>query len=447
MSRENKNPSLADLGMGMSRRSQKAALKYLQDDKRRTDNMRAADELSGVGYPIDQQLRALVRDANQEVSHGRYPLVHLWDVVSGFVRYEESAVGTFFRLLPERDHAFDANDFFAYASDEAVKAATIDKLLNLPEGVIHSFTHIGNEDDVVFEHDNGDPVVLIGLSLVRRGMRLYWQTSGGYVAHLEETTAARRAELAGNSAQIKAYKSQLSPDKVHELMNPTAKPVAGTSGVWDCAAFGVFNLVHQTHETRASSRNWTVSQAVFSDNHSQWADRYDHDDDIRRLVDKAVAQVERDHLLFEVAETAFSLPAYFAAKVQFVRKDERKTELGLGRSQKAKHAMKAPPDMRMVTRQVSTLDFGLGKAAAKTYTPPRFRVEVDGYYRRLEPNALGRDREGNPLRGQTWVVGHARWKDKPVKLGVVRVKTTISSAMDKATRLGLEGTQSVVVKT
>ncbi len=203
--------------------------------------------------------------------------------------------------------------------------------------------------------------------------------------------------------------------------------------MWDSPAFGLFNLKRQRHEMRMSSREWTVSQAIFSDQfETRYADLYQTDENVQRMVDKSVAQIERDHLLFELAETAFALPAYFAARVQFLENREVETQLAKPNGAKAKYALRAPQDMRIVRRTVATLDFSGSRTTNHIYTPPRFRVEVEGYFRRLSPGARGHDSEGREIIGKTWVTKHARWKDKPERLGVVHVKSLIGKALARA---------------
>jgi hypothetical protein len=236
------------------------------------------------------------------------------------------------------------------------------------------------------------------------------------------------------------------------MLNPTAEPLAGTTDVWNCAAYGLFNLRTERHEMRATSKEWTVSQAVFSDQfETKYADLYETDDAIRRMVDKAMVQLEKDHVFFEIAETALCLPAYFKARVEFVRDEERQTQLGdpTKGGMARKHALKAPLDMRILTRRVATLDIGAMSSIERSYTPPRYQVEVDGFFRRLAPDAIGRDRDGLPVKGMTWVKRHARWKDRPAKKGVLFLKSSIGKALERANAMvrGSGGTVHVTVGT
>lgn len=422
----------------LNRASRRNAKKYLKHEMQRVEHIRAADQMSGVGYPIDRQTRDFLKVANDDVFNGiTPPHAKLWDVVNGFFQREPGEMVDFLRLRQEKDHAFNSVDFFAFATDPSLQEQSIPKLLELPEGLIHNFTALGNIKEVEFQENDGEPIVFSGISMVRWGEHLHWHTIGGPITDLEAVTAQRRGELAAQESTIRANNRHASEAMINDIMKPTAMPVPGTNDVWHCSALGLFNLRTQKHEMRMTAKEWRVSQAVFSDQFEQrFQAEYETNEAIRRMVDKSVAQLEKDHLFFEIAETAFILPAYFAAKVGFIAPQNMPTKLGDPNGGSArKYALKAPLDMRILTRTVSTLDFQRSGGFGHDYTPPRFRVEVDGFWRRLAPDSVGRDQKGEPMRGKTWVTAHARWKDKPPKIGIVHVKTAIISAFERANKL------------
>ncbi|MCS4089427.1 hypothetical protein [Rhizobium sp. BK176] len=420
------------------RASRRNAQRYVKDEAQRIDNIRSADQMSGVGNPIDKQTRAFLDTCNKEILNGvEVPYMKVWDVVSGFFKPEPSEITDFLRMRTEKDHAFSAPDFFGYATDPAIREHALEKLVDLPEGIIHNYSVTGGVRDIVFQEEGGEPVVLSGLALVRMGELLYWQTAGGIVTDVSAVTAERRATLSGEEARIRSVNPSAPEWVIQDALNPTAATLSGDTGVWRAGALGLFNLRTLKHEIRMTTREWEKSQAVFSDQFEQkLADRYDTDESARAVVDRAIAQIEKDHLFFEIAETVFALPAYFSARVQFVRDLPARTALGDPNGGVArKHALKAPLDMRVLNRNVATLDFESRGETSHTYAPPRFRVEVDGFWRRLPIGAEGKDADGRPTQGKTWVQSHARWKDKPERSGVIHVKTPIGAAIERGRKL------------
>lgn len=425
----------------MNRADRRNAERLVREEGRRAENIMAAVGLSGAGYPVDKRMRSLVEACNDDRMRGmEVPFPNIWDVMSGFTQEVPTQMVSLLKLKPEKDHAFTAADFFAFATEEELREQTLPMLRQLPEGRIHNYSALGDLHEVAFEEEGKEPTVISGIALLRQGSHLYWMSVGGPVCDLKEVTRVRREELAANEARIREANPRSPEDQISKMLNPYAVALEGTDDVWTTFAMGLFNLETASHEIRTVARDWGWTLSVFSDQFEQrHAEAYDRDPAIRRMVDKAVAHVEEARVFFDLAETAFMLPAYFAAKVLLLTERTVATGLGDGaRSEKRKYALKAPPELRILQRAVTTLEFGHGHGVDRSYSPPRFKVEVDGFWRRLRPEATGHDRNGEVVAGRTWVKGHARWKDRPPKVGVVHVKSPIRTAIERAEHSGGE---------
>lgn len=425
----------------MNRADRRNAGRLAREEAKRVSNMMAAINLSGAGYPIDKRVRSLLQACNDDRARGiSEPFTNIWDVMQGFTLEQPAQAVNILRLRPEKDHAFSAADFFAFATEDELRAQTLPMLRRLPEGQIHNYSALGDLHEVAFEEEGKDPVVISGIALVRHGSHLYWISVGGPVCDLAEVTRRRREELAAGESRVRAANPAASEEQIRRTLTPYAVPLDGVEDVWLTFAMGLFNLETASHEIRTVARDWGWTLAVFSDQFEQrYAEAYDRDPAVKRLVDKAVTQVEESRILFDIAETAFILPAYFAAKVSLVTERTVATGLGDGsRSEIKKHALKAPLDLRVLQRRVTTLELGPVRGVDRSYAPPRFKVEVDGFWRRLRPEATGHDRNGDPVLGRTWVKEHARWKDRPPKVGVVHVKSPIRTAIEHVERDGGE---------
>lgn len=421
-----------------NRAQRRNAEKLLKAELRRIENMRIAERLSGAGYPIDNQLRSLLDSCNDERLQGAAePFAKIWDVYSGFVRDEPSDLISFLRLRPEKDHAYTQSDFFAFLPEDSIRDATIPALMALPEGVIHNYTAIGDVKEVLFEQAGEEPVTAAGLSVIRHGQHLHWMVIGGPVTDLAARSEERRRLLKEEEERIRRVNAGAAEDRLRNILNPSAVAYPETDDVWLSFAMGLFNLETAAHEIRTLVRDWGVSLAVFSDQFEQrYTDVYDKDEDVRRMVDKAVTELEANRLFFDMAESLLSLPAYFNTRVELISQHVRQTELSpSSQNQNKRFGMKAPLDMRILTRNVASLDFGRQAALAdRLYAPPQFEVEVEGFWRRLQQGSMGRDANGNPIAGRTWVKSHARWKDRPKRPKTVHMKSSLAAALSRAER-------------
>ena len=89
----------------------------------------------------------------------------------GFFTFNESPT-SHFQLRQEKDHLFSFSDFLDYATDPArTEEHGAESLARFREGVIHSYTPIGDVHDTAFLHsDSGrfvTPALLLSVSVAK----------------------------------------------------------------------------------------------------------------------------------------------------------------------------------------------------------------------------------------------------------------------------------------
>jgi hypothetical protein len=147
--------------------------------------------------------------------------------------------------------------------------------------------------------------------------------------------------------------------------------------------------------------------------------------------------------LFERNVEVMYLPAYFDLRVeavenldpkeaaQKVASGEAGPTISDGGLEKANKSDKSPSRFKVVKALIRpTLDADglLGEiASGRSRAAPDEQVEVDGFWRRISENTYGKDPQGNPVLGRTWVRAHRRYTDKPEpKHPKIRVKQPVA---------------------
>ena len=62
--------------------------------------------------------------------------------------------------------------------------------------------------------------------------------------------------------------------------------------------------------------------------------------------------------------------------------------------------------------EIKSIKSGRGQTT-RVYSPPNYQVPTRGFWRKLRPTSWGKDVDGKPILGKTWVTAHIRHKDKP----------------------------------
>ena len=421
-----------------SRADRRLRRKWAERVVSRIDARRAAERRSGAGFPIDGQVREFLDAYNDRVTRRGFeaPMPFSFGTMQAFVEATDEQGVPFFRLRPERDHAFGIEDFLDFATESPPADRGIAGVLAMPEGEAWHFSVLGDVRDLGFLTTAGHRFVLSGMSLCRDGERLSWLMVGGLVADLEAETARLREEYGKEGV------TAVSSGHAGATWDPgsvRAEPLPGTDDVWKTLAYGTFNLSTGRHESRTYSQDLGDTYSLVTD-----------DPDVLQGFDPGRVEagqdeslaayaegIDRNAILFEVAETAFMLPAYFAYRIDLVRTVERPRPIPEDARRTHGGGSSGPLQPGKPTQLVRTLAIQAagGRPERRPYTPPRHRVELDGFYRRLSPGSVGKDRNGQPLPGRTWVRGHVRWRDRPARIEPILVKASVRAARERADAL------------
>jgi 5-methylcytosine-specific restriction endonuclease McrA len=386
---------------------------------------------SGAGLLMDQQLREFFYEYNgRAMRDGPDTLPSSYNWLSPFMVLDKGL--QVLRLLPEQDHLFSFSDFVDFATLEGSRLDAYEEAASLPADTILSFNSYEDPHDLRFSADGADFAVG-GVSLVRRGSEVTVFLVGGEVADLLATTE----EYAGIKTVAAPGKEWLSPasERIRR-----AEPLKGAADIWKLLAVSRMNI-----DTRS-----TVSRSVMRDIGDMYVNVTDDPDTLAESgnsPEQAEVELGRFQVLFEMAKTATLLPGYFKFKYTLVRDEKVTTSLGRVFEQPAsvvekKRARAVPPMDRVLYRKVAALRV-VGPSSvpvARRFSAPTYRVEVDGYWRTIAQDSLGRGPAGEAVEGRTWVRGHLRWRDRPARPLQVLVKSrvAIARAIQEGDRLAAE---------
>jgi hypothetical protein len=393
-----------------------------------------ADDESGAGYPIDKLLREyLVEYNNRTLGHGLMTMPSSFNVFEGFYEFKSIDPVHFFAIKPEKDHLFSLSDFLDFATSADRRSDAIRSLMELRNGIIYNFTPVGEIRELAFLHSDSLRYVIAGFTMIRLEEQLHWAMIGGPICDLADETRKLNLEPLRIEGKPKA-KTYLEPDPNLELR---AEPLVGTDDVWKTVVCGRFNLRTEKHEVRAFAKDWGKFYHYIIDDPEAFGiqDPEKLTEQQRKLLQTMIKELEGESLLFEIAETCFQLPAYFAFRITLIRETKRATAIAaMPQAATRKKMSGVASDRRPLFRTVTSLEVvDLGNPTiVRAYSPPRYKVEVDGFWRKIDPNVFGKDIFGNPTKGRTWVRGHLRWRDRPQRPSTVYVKRTIASAKAKS---------------
>ena len=421
---------------GVNRAERRAKKKRVDAVYARCIAVMAMTANSGAGLVADKAIRELADECNiRNLSHGLTSLPMRFNVMEAFIRFvpkDNACV-----VLPEQDHVFSLADFLDFQTGPDADDNVEDGLALLEEGVVYSYNAIGDLEALSFLDGEGNRFVAAAISFVRHGDELSWILVGGNIVDIAAETARIQEEWIEKKADF------LANNRKHLDIEdgPPAEAVAldGAPNTWRTLFLGRTTLRPMTHDVRYLCRDEGATYDTYTDDPAIFQVAR-----IERLTSgqldylaRGEAELSKNSLATRIADTLFSLPAYFRFKVRLVVDQQRRTNLGdpavvrdLGRALGA-----AANSERVVFRKVAALEIVDLEAspAIRSYRPPSHQVAVEGFWRRLSsPEADGVDQNGLPTKGRTWVKGHMRWRQQPPPPVVVLVKNSVASARVRA---------------
>ena len=383
---------------------------------------------SGAGYPVDNLLRELCLEyTHRYASAGLFsqtvnfnyfePFCNIDLVKDSFAPYAEPAL--------EYHHLFSIIDYLDHTtSDIAVFELT--KLKDIPEGRVFHFTTNGDLTDFTFLTPEGREFVVSGFSMVRHDYLLHWYLVGGELLSEQEWEEKTAADFAVDSETTSPYKQAFLEQCVTQEGKIMGAPVAleGTKTAIRTVIAGETNLESGKHEGRCYMSEREDSFLVLCDDPDVF-ELISNQSEREKSIDLMRERVESAAVLWNLAEAMFQLPSYFAFKIPI-----KKSVLAAA-SRPIKTTPKGGRGVGRVNyRRVSAIEVVQKVTPMVTaYTPPHYQVETEGFWRRLaKPESVGRDRNGEAVRGRTWIRSSNKWRERPDGPRTIYVKSSVAAA-------------------
>jgi hypothetical protein len=387
----------------------------------------------GAGFPIDQMIRAYAAEYNnRSLTHGTQVLPTSFNILEAFLAPEKfEGIIPIFLLRDERDHMFSLSDFFDYLTSKDGPKNPVAEALRLPEGIIHSYTPTGSLEELTFLYGESTPFAVAGFSFIRYGPEINWLLLGGPRLDEEELSLASKEIRDWDTGAAHPSKEFLISDYKPEGTDPPVI-LEGTEGVWKTVIFGRLDVETGKHLVRYRAREREKSFEIVTDDPAVFYDEAGAEEHVRNALDV----FDEEGVLFNIAEGLCALPAYFAFKITLVREVSKETRLF---STRPSGGRKPPSTYGKRFRKVAALEIVNPSTppALRRYQPPQYQVEVEGFWRRLQDDAMGRGFHGEPVRGRTWVRSHLRWRDRPPRAKTIYVKSSVSAAKARAAALAI----------
>ena len=389
-----------------------------------------AQQEAGAGLVADEALREFQRDyQNREMQMGPQGLPTSFQLCRDFFVRERP--GQPYRLFPERDYIVSFADFLEFITDANTPVSNLALGYTLTENFIYNINSSDVAGSLLLSTQDSPSFGFRSASMIRRGDELTMLLS---LAEQPEVNVIGRLELGmGEMLDVRPEKRALieSADLRRETYGESRiVTIEGTDLLPSLAAVR-FDLKKRIFAGRCFFRDMGDRWNTETDVLASFAGEIDEDNP---AFQNLVKQLDKYGTVWELAKALTLLPAYLDAKVTLITKEKRETRISSLPLSRRREIERAPMSHRKQFRNISAIRVIRPESepvSGRAFSPPQFQIAVDGFWRALkDPDQAGKDAEGLPVTGRTWVRAHVRHRDRPApaEIRTIYVKASLSDA-------------------
>ena len=369
-----------------------------------------AQFLSNCDFITEISLRNYLTEFNNRAwKYGLRSMPVMFNIMEAFFNYRKPEI--YFELIEEENYLisfFDFIDFITSKEFEDNKTLIDD---NITPDIIYNFNVGKDLEEIKFKNDEDEEFIIAGVSIIRReneitvlmvtGKRktedisinkdtIYFDTQNPNKAEIideiKETLKTQEFEYEYLDDDKKYIKVLVSSRIDLETMTIDARYVAEETNL-------MFNVVTDEIDGFLNEKGNFIS------------------DELKSAYENSREKIEVFNPIFEVIKLSLYLPYYFNLKEESIVEEILDTHF--------KKQYSSP----LTKRKFSNV-FG-HKASTKSlfsidtnnvFSPDKiklrddlFKVQTNGYWKKLGLDEIGLDKKGNPIHGRTWVNQNLSW--------------------------------------
>jgi len=379
-------------------------------------------ELNGSGLPADTLLREYNTEYNNRVfNHSLHQLPGSFNVVEAFNTFLPPSAT--FNLNKEIDCIFSFDDFLDFVTSEECPNNT-DNLSNyIEDGVIYSFNSIDNPSESLFSTTTDEQFGVLSVSLIKHKNEVSVVMLAGQKCDLDEKTKSLNSDF----LPVQNING-IMPD---ENLNIEAVSLTPSSDLWRTIVLVRLDLESSTIDARHVYQDAGRSYNGYTDDIDCFLDHAGnfHSKELEEAFKTQNNNIDEYSSLFELCKTALYLPVFRFEYEDTISIERHPTEFGKKRNKPSfkKVNKLADVNLKVAFRNVENIQpINRTPPSRREFLAPDLKVESSGYWKKLDFQSRGEDKNNQPIQGRTWVNKTLEWKEASGE--PVSVKVTSKSA-------------------
>ena len=357
---------------------------------------------SSSGFRMANLLRHYFSEyANRVFSHGPQFLPTSFNVIEAFFElHNEFGI---FVLRKEREHLLRLHDYFDwYTGDHNIPEDPKILIDIMEENLIYSFDLVGDTGEIVISNE-GSTISIAGVSMIRHENELSILLLSGENPPNPPDEEINTQNI-NKSIDFTPGHENIVPDPDLSIQD---RYLDGYKGFSKVLVLTRLDLSNKKHDVRYINIDMGSGYAIITDDLNALSGLT-----IKKrktILEQSEKDFKRYDQLFSALASLIYLPIMFIAEADKVVDSKFVTSLFLN---KKKHRVKKATKEfgrdqyhlhRIVKCMTSQNTDNLADTKINNIDPPEFSFESTGFWKPLEANQIGVDKNGNSVVGKTWV--------------------------------------------
>lgn len=393
-------------------RENPAFKKFVKESSEKALAIAKTQNENGAGLPIDIEIRHFLREFNfRNWEHGLRSMPTSFNILEGLFTYHPDI--QLFELLEEEDYLFNFYDYIDFITSSEFKEDSTLLKENLVDDLIYNYNITNLLEDITFTTENGGIYVIGGISIVKRGNEAIVFLLTGEITDTKIATQ----NLTSIDIETKPIVPEKSNLKIAEGLSLEAVTLFEKENIWKTLAFCRIDLDKLTIDTRYIQKDIGVAYTTITDDISCFVNSNGEfiADGLKETFESLQEEIVYYAPLFEVAVKCLYLPLYFNKFEDSILEEDHETIFGGQKQRKAifNKDKIIPNNLLLKSKTVWRLDRNTTKFQDTIYFGESdFKIERKGFWKNLEYNSVGKDKNGKAIIGRTWVDTTDTWYEK-----------------------------------
>lgn len=371
-------------------------------------------KVNGLGFSADKMLREYNLEYNGRVLNGSiHDLPGSFNVAEAFNKFIPPSAT--FELLEEIDHIFSFDEFIDFITSGEFNSSAMPSLEGIKDGKIYSYNSSCDPLEITFSTENNKIFGFSSVSFIKFGSEVSIILVAGQECNLEDKTDQIKKEF--ENIKILSHKKNIKPSSEFKI---GATPLSENSSLLKSIVLTRIDLKKQTFDVRYVYEDWGQSYTGYTDDISVFMDYNGNffSPEVEDSVKTLSETMSQYQALFELCKTCMFLPEYFEQFGEDINVERHPTKFVEFRKKQKnqKHVLLVDNSYKIPYREPYVLIRNTRRSPARAeFITPEISVETSGFWKSLSIQAQGRDKNGNPITGRTWVKKTLSWCEEQIK--------------------------------